>query len=186
MGRSTPDRIGTFFAACLAGLSTSCTQLQERNVSRLQGTWYAMGPVARIFKGENGVRTQSSHSIAMSYVVIRGDGSFDLSHTMFGGIEGFEGLRHAKDRVYLDSRHKGDNASDYFEAESGEYSPTCSRLILLEYNGEGRRVIRYVFYAQLNQEGRLLWELSTLGPGSASVTEKGTLVKKGPQEEVTH
>jgi hypothetical protein len=162
---------------CFVVIDAGCSGRDDEPLSRLRGKWYVT-ELTRTFSSEDGVRTEEFGSDqSQAYVVIRPDGTFDLSRTMLSGIEGFEHLRRSGDRVYLETDHDANKDSGYLEVRSAEYTPTHSEFILRAYFGTPGEWKEYVFRAQLDEDGHLSYENSMHGRGTSTASEGGMLVR---------
>lgn len=135
-----------------------CTQQGSSLHSGISGYWCAKGPVAVGHMQPENVRTEIlalERNPAQFAVIIRNDGSFDLSNTMLGACEGIEHLRKKGDRIYVGSDR--DPQSQYIEVESSIYTSTRSELVLSEHFPHRTKKCFYFFSVQLIAPSSLLY-----------------------------
>ena len=161
---------------CLGVLvAGGCAQSGSSGHSKLAGRWYAAESGTRVRMGSDGITTEVSPTPTReAALMIRDDGSFDLSNTIYGGVEGFERLRRKGDRVYYT---ESTQPSEYFQVESWTSSPTRSELIIGQYCGDAAQNIKTILSAELVAPGRLLFILGSYGPGATAAVETAVLRK---------
>lgn len=148
-------------------LASGCSPNSSSGTSRLAGRWHAAGPGLRVLMGQDEFRTETLQAQSdQNMLMIREDGSIDLSCTILGMIEGSDRLRKKGDRVYLDAT--SDSSADFIEVESSTSSATRSESIIVLHHKNPAQTITTLFSAQLVSSDQLLFAVASYEPGATA------------------
>ena len=126
---------------------------------------------------QEGLRTEKpQYDAGQTVVLIRTDGTIDLSNTMLGMVDGIDRLRNKGDRVSIGSGL--DKASEFLQVESNIVSAKRSELVLGEHHKDKAEDIRFLFSVELISPDRLLFVAGSYGPGHSYSSIQTTVLER--------